>query len=1105
MSQSLPPDGRAVLIVYPFCLDHVGHGNIQRILAIARFLTASGFTVDLVYQGATTTQKVEAQYAGFRRVFAVEGGAPSSADEECTRRLTAFYGCHELPPANMRPSAPLTMLVRSLIEGESYHAVVATYAFTAPIFEGIGRRVLTVCDVQDVMHEHADACRQTTGQASAFTMPQATEEFLWRHWDVLVAITPEDEARIRRDLLPHQYLLTARHAAGACAPVAAPGADDVAFYAGSSNQSNVQSVTWLLEDVWPLVLQVRPSARLRLAGLICAALPERLRRTPGVEFLGFQEDLTAEIAGCGVLVAPYLYGSGLKIKVVEAACAGKAVVTTSAGLRGTGLESGRAIEVHDDPAAYARAVAGLLGDRQRRNALAGIARDQAAAVFSDTACYEPLATAIRLLGTAAAAPAAYATAAGALERIRLVVGHTRPERLILWGNGTHTRGLVPALAGIDVAVDLIVDARASAPGTSPEGLPVVPATQLAHAPGDLVVLSSETFETEMWRDLAPYRHAGGYVLGLCRTDLISRALMDRLSRPILLQIGIAPLEATRDDRTRAVVLWDSGATPARWTRVCAQRDLAAAIAADGASVIVVTPTSLAPHLPLAGMPADAQVLPLLDLHGESADARDVEGAARGLARASDVMARTSTNVVARLHLGSDDVLVVREPSLSECFGWAQTLRGLGTRCPAVVLWASVPAPAPPHVPENDHRAYWRLAVGSLADSVDGRLTVVPPAADVREHLRRSVNAVDREPQHLETSSMPHIPELLTALAALPSDWHGAGCLEMPNLEALARHASARRIQRSVETGAGKSTLLLSHLSERHLVFALDAGQSLTRAANDALLRRDRVEFIDGPSQHTLMRHDFTEPLQLVFIDGPHGFPFPNMEYWKLYPHIEAGGLLVIDDIHIPTIRQLFDFLREDAMFTLLETVGKTAFFERTTAETFSPVEDGWWLQNYNTRRFPVPYENVTSWGDDWTQGLGTGQRENDPAVYRNRLLPLIERWSNARQRVAIFGVGGHTDHLFSVVPELARLNIVAYLDTNPARQTAAYRDVPVQPLEWAPGHVDLVLCSSFAHELTQLQLLDTIPVKAVLSHPVSRAQSASLEAGDGAGEARKVA
>jgi hypothetical protein len=328
-------------------------------------------------------------------------------------------------------------------------------------------------------------------------------------------------------------------------------------------------------------------------------------------------------------------------------------------------------------------------------------------------------------------------------------------------------------------------------------------------------------------------------------------------------------------------------------------------------------------------------------------------------------------------------------------------------------------------------------------------------------------------------------DLLAALANLPSDWHGAGCLEMPNLEALARHAAIRRVRHSVETGAGKSTLVLSHLSEHHMVFAIDAGDSLTKAADSRLLKKENVEFVDGPSQHTLMGRTFTEPLQLVFIDGPHGFPFPEMEYWKLYPHIEPGGLLVIDDIHIPTIRHLFDFLREDAMWTLLETVGKTAFFERTSAPTFSPVEDGWWLQNYNTRRFPVPYENITRWAADWTQTLGSGDVQDDPAAYRNRLLPLIERWANDGVRVAIFGVGGHTDYLWKTVPELSRLAVVAYLDTNPAVQASTYRGVSVQAPEWVPGRADVVLCSSYAHELTQLAMLDTIPVKVVLSHPVT--------------------
>jgi hypothetical protein len=320
--------------------------------------------------------------------------------------------------------------------------------------------------------------------------------------------------------------------------------------------------------------------------------------------------------------------------------------------------------------------------------------------------------------------------------------------------------------------------------------------------------------------------------------------------------------------------------------------------------------------------------------------------------------------------------------------------------------------------------------------------------------------------------MTSTAELLKSLAALPGDWHGAGCLEMPNLEALARHASARTIRRSLETGAGKSTLLLSHLSAHHLVFSVNDGDSLTNARTCELLKRETVEFIDGPSQHTLMNYTFTEPLQLVFIDGPHGFPFPNMEYWKVYPHIAPGGLLVIDDIHIPTIRQLFDFLREDDMFRLIETVGKTAFFERTKAATFSPVQDGWWLQKYNSSRFPIAYDHLS---------LGLETPQADAADYRARLLPLIDRWLSDGARVAIFGTGGHTELLFDIVPELEQLPIVAFLDTT-ADPRARYRGIQVRRPEWTPGRADVILCSSYAHEIAQLEILDMIPVKAVLSH-----------------------
>lgn len=197
--------------------------------------------------------------------------------------------------------------------------------------------------------------------------------------------------------------------------------------------------------------------------------------------------------------------------------------------------------------------------------------------------------------------------------------------------------------------------------------------------------------------------------------------------------------------------------------------------------------------------------------------------------------------------------------------------------------------------------------------------------------------------------------LLDEIAALPAEWHSAGMLSLPVLRRIVTLTAGRGVKASAETGAGKSTLLLSHLSRKHHVFALDYGNSLTNVRSSPLLRSETVTFVEGATQTTLRSYEFTDDFDLVLIDGPHGYPFPDMEYWYFYPHIAEGGLLILDDIHIPTIHNLFSFLKEERMFDYKGTVGTTAFFVRNAAPLFAPYEDGWWLQNYNKKRFPALY------------------------------------------------------------------------------------------------------------------------------------------------------
>ncbi len=180
----------------------------------------------------------------------------------------------------------------------------------------------------------------------------------------------------------------------------------------------------------------------------------------------------------------------------------------------------------------------------------------------------------------------------------------------------------------------------------------------------------------------------------------------------------------------------------------------------------------------------------------------------------------------------------------------------------------------------------------------------------------------------------------------------------------------QRVENSAETGCGKSTILFSNISDHHTVFALndrDAGEgsSVLFYEECPLTRMDRITFIAGPTQQTLPAFDQFRPLDLLLIDGPHGFPFPELEYYYFYPHLRPGALLILDDVQIPTIGRLADFLAEDEMFETVDLVEGTAIFRRTDAPTFDPLQDGWWTQRYNRRRVSskrdifLPSESVT--------------------------------------------------------------------------------------------------------------------------------------------------
>lgn len=153
---------------------------------------------------------------------------------------------------------------------------------------------------------------------------------------------------------------------------------------------------------------------------------------------------------------------------------------------------------------------------------------------------------------------------------------------------------------------------------------------------------------------------------------------------------------------------------------------------------------------------------------------------------------------------------------------------------------------------------------------------------------------------------------------------------------------------SVESGCGKTTLLFSHLSASHLVFSVEGGGSISQTKQSPLFNANTVTVIEGPSQETLPRYTFTSKVAIALIDGPHGYPSPDLEYYYFHQLIETGGLLIVDDIRIPSIRRMFDIINADDMFDLLEIVDNNmAILRRSEAPLIDLNNDSWWAQGYN--------------------------------------------------------------------------------------------------------------------------------------------------------------
>jgi polysaccharide biosynthesis protein PslH len=204
-------------------------------------------------------------------------------------------------------------------------------------------------------------------QRRAWSRFDRVQVFSRRDAEAIAELAPEAALRVRVD--PFGLVLPppadpARQAPGT-----------MLFVGAFHHPPNRDAALWLAREILPAVRERCPEARLRIVG---SGPPPEVQALagPAVEVVADAPSVLPHTEEAAVVMAPVRTGGGMRMKVLQAMAAGKAVVTTPRGTEGyTGFGEAPPLAVGESAAEIAAATATLLEDEGWRLALGARARE----------------------------------------------------------------------------------------------------------------------------------------------------------------------------------------------------------------------------------------------------------------------------------------------------------------------------------------------------------------------------------------------------------------------------------------------------------------------------------------------------------------------------------------------------------------------------------------------------------------------------------------------------------------------------------------------------------------------------------------------------------
>jgi glycosyltransferase involved in cell wall biosynthesis len=172
--------------------------------------------------------------------------------------------------------------------------------------------------------------------------------------------------------------------------------DNLLFFGSFRHEPNIDAATRLAREIFPRIVASRPGTTLHLVG--ADPKPEVMRLGGnGIVFLGEVSDLVPHLDRAAIVLVPLRLGGGMRVKVLEALAAGKAVVGSRLAFDGIELIDGEHVVFAQTDDEFVDAALALLANPARRESIGTSARAWAEANLSwdsRVAAYDQLYTAL---------------------------------------------------------------------------------------------------------------------------------------------------------------------------------------------------------------------------------------------------------------------------------------------------------------------------------------------------------------------------------------------------------------------------------------------------------------------------------------------------------------------------------------------------------------------------------------------------------------------------------------------------------------------------------------------------------------------------------------